>query len=233
MSKIETFFRTKGPNGIDVLDAVVFAVPSSTMRLDPHQTYILDKVLSLFGKDIKDNIFVFCTFGDNPRREPEAIKTLDVAKVPYSNKYYQFNLGDLYNMEQTCEFNRGYWKMGAESFKSFFKDLGLTEAKSLQLTKDVIHKRSQLEEALSNIQENIKVEVNELQKLDKERAVVKKYEIEIDRNRNFTYEVNEQFCGSGANRGKHDSHQLSNLLHHLLKKSIPVEGQFTKNMLAI
>ena len=192
-SKIETFFRTKGPNGIDVLDAVIFVVPSNTMRLNPPQMYIFQEVLSLFGKDIKDNIFVFCTFCDNPTREPEAVETLAVAKVPYSNKYYKFNLGDLYNMKQTCEYNREYWKMGAKSFKSFFKDLSLTEAKSLQLTKDVIQKRIELEDALSNIQENIMVEFNELQKLNKERAVVKKYEVEIDRNKNFTYEVDEQF----------------------------------------
>ena len=192
-TKIETFFRTKGPNGIDTLDAVIFVVPSNTMRLSPPQMYIFQEVLSLFGKDIKDNIFLFCTFCDNPTREPEAVETLQVAKVPYSNMYYKFNLGDLYNMKQTCEFNRGYWKMGAKSFKSFFKDLGLTEAKSLQLTKDVVQKRNELEDALSNIQENIMVEFNDLQKLDKERALLKKYEVEIDKNRNFTYEVDEQF----------------------------------------
>ena len=96
-------------------------------------------------------------------------------------------------MEKADEYNQGYWKMGAESFKSFFKELDLTEAKSLQLTKDVIQKRSQLEEALSNIQENMMVELNELQKLDREREVLTKHEIEIDRNKDFTYEVNEQF----------------------------------------
>ena len=195
MSKIETFFRTKGPNGIDVLDALIFVVRSSDMRLGPHQKYIFDQVLSIFGKDVKDNIFLFCTYCDHPNRseEPTAVKTLEVARVPYSNKYYSFNLGDLYNMEKADEFNQIYWKMGAESFKSFFKELDLTEAKSLQLTKDVIQKRSQLEEALSNIQENMMVELNELQKLDREREVLTKYEIEIDRNKDFTYEVNEQF----------------------------------------
>ena len=192
-SMIETFFRTKGPNGIDVLDAVIFVVPSNANKLTPQQKYIFDEVLSLFGKDIKDNIFLFCSWCDNPEREPKAVETLEVARVPYSNKYYKFNLGDLYNMEQTSEFNKRYWKMGAKSFQSFFKYLGLTEAKSLQLTKDVIQKRSELEDALSNIQENIKLEINELQKLNKEEEVLKKHEIEIDRNRNYTYEVDEQF----------------------------------------
>ena len=192
-SKIETFFRTKGENGIEVLDAVIFVVPSNNMRLTPHQRYIFDEVLSIFGKDIKDNIFLFCTFCDNPKRVPKAVDTLEKAKIPYSKIYFKFNMGDLYNMEHACEFNKGYWKLGAKNFEDFFKELNKTQAKSLQLTKDVMKKRTQLEDTLINVQDNIMIELNELQKLDKEREILRKYEQDMERNKNFTYEVSEQF----------------------------------------
>ena len=48
MGQIKTFFSTEGFDGIDILDAVGFVVPSNPPRLTPTQKYIFDSVLSVF-----------------------------------------------------------------------------------------------------------------------------------------------------------------------------------------
>lgn len=45
-----------------------FVVESSRSRLTPTQQYIVDSVLALFGRDIKDNIFLLITFSDSDPR---------------------------------------------------------------------------------------------------------------------------------------------------------------------
>jgi len=46
------------------LDAVALVVQSSSIRLTPVQKYIYSSVLELFGKDIKEHIFIMLTFSD-------------------------------------------------------------------------------------------------------------------------------------------------------------------------
>ena len=51
---IRSFFEDK--NGIQELDVVGFVASASTPRLSPTQMYIFESILSIFGKDVKDNI---------------------------------------------------------------------------------------------------------------------------------------------------------------------------------
>ena len=48
-------------NKLDTLDAVCFAIKATDARLSSSQKYVFDSILNLFGKDIKNNIFVLIT----------------------------------------------------------------------------------------------------------------------------------------------------------------------------
>ena len=195
MRQIKTFFSTEGFDGIDILDAVGFVVQSHPRRLTPAQSYIFDSVLSLFGKDIKDNIFMFCTFASPGKKPPEVLHAVKEAKIPHSG-YFKFNHEGLYSLdldEQEMKSLHFFWNLGWTNFRNFFNRLGLVEPKSLQMTKEVLLERSILEDALINIQENIMLGVNELEKLKKEKEVLKKYQQEIDGKKHIEYQVNEQF----------------------------------------
>uniref|UniRef100_A0A8K9UXL9 Fibronectin type-III domain-containing protein n=1 Tax=Oncorhynchus mykiss TaxID=8022 RepID=A0A8K9UXL9_ONCMY len=52
------------PLGIDHIDAVCFVVQASLVRLSPSQRYIFDSILSIFGKDVAENILMLVTFVD-------------------------------------------------------------------------------------------------------------------------------------------------------------------------
>ncbi|KAK8404852.1 hypothetical protein O3P69_001447 [Scylla paramamosain] len=62
MKQLETFL--KQDYGIDQVDGVGFVTPASAARLTQTQRYVYDGLSSMFGKDIKDNIYVMATFAD-------------------------------------------------------------------------------------------------------------------------------------------------------------------------
>nr|XP_055055812.1 uncharacterized protein LOC129440460 [Misgurnus anguillicaudatus] len=64
--EIHEFFSQ--PGGIDQIDAVCFVVQASLARLTHTQKYIFDSILSIFGKDIADNILMLITFADGNKR---------------------------------------------------------------------------------------------------------------------------------------------------------------------
>ena len=62
--QVHSFFTAPRDQGIDHIDVVGFAAQSSFPRLNHTQKYIFDKILSLFGKNISENIYLMLTFAD-------------------------------------------------------------------------------------------------------------------------------------------------------------------------
>ncbi|XP_064106433.1 uncharacterized protein LOC135215534 [Macrobrachium nipponense] len=200
--QIRTFFTTGGIRGIDKLDAVGFVVQSCLPRLTPTQIYIFDQILSLFGKDIADNIFLLLTFADGKR--PQVLSGIEEAKMPY-RKFFKFNNSALYARNKELEsqeqdsgddednaFDTMYWNMGEKSFRIFFKDISMTESKSLTLTKEVLNERHQLEVSIAGIRVDIQIGLNKLEQLRKEVDVLTTHQADIDKNKNFVYTVTEE-----------------------------------------
>ncbi|KAI4886335.1 hypothetical protein NFI96_000179 [Prochilodus magdalenae] len=82
--------------GVKEIDAVCLLVKASVNRLSDREHYIFDAVLSVFGKDIEENIVVFITHSDG--EEPtNVINVIKKAKIPCrkenGNKpvYFLFN----------------------------------------------------------------------------------------------------------------------------------------------
>ena len=187
--QLHEFFSTNGCNGIDHLDAVGFVIQSSLSRLTAMQTYIYDSILGLFGKDIKDNIFLMFTFADG--QEPPAMSSVDEASLPYQN-YYLFNNGGLYDTNVSVV-SEAFWNMGVRSFRNFLKDLAKTEPRTICLTKDVLKFRYRQEKILQNIQRNMSLGLNTIEELQKEKQILIQHQIDIEKNRSFTYVATEQY----------------------------------------
>ena len=197
-NQIKACFTTKGPSGVDSLDAVGFVTQSALPRLTPSQRYIFDSILSLFGKDIGDNIIMFLTFADG--QKPQVLSGIKEAQMPYK-KYFKFNNSALYvsNKGEVEEnefgedenFDEMFWKMGKKSFKNFMADLDKIQKKSLVLTKDVLEERSRLEITVEGIQKNVKMGLNKLEQLRVEHKTLDQHQSDIDKNRNFKYTVNK------------------------------------------
>ena len=198
-NQIKACFTTKGPSGVDSLDAVGFVAQSALPRLTPSQRYIFDSILSLFGKDIGDNIIMLLTFADG--QKPQVLAGIKEAQMPYK-KYFKFNNSALYVSNKGAmevnefgadeNFDEMFWKMGKKSFKTFMAELDKLQKKSLVLTKDVLEERSRLEITVEGIQKDVKMGLNKLEQLRVEHQTLDHHQSDIDKNRNFTYTVDEQ-----------------------------------------
>lgn len=191
VDQIREFFTSPGDQGIRFLDAVCFVTQAPLARLTPPQRYIFDAILSVFGQDIANNIYVLITFADG--NAPPVRDALKAACVPFQGSF-KFNNSALFASSQNSDeakFGSLFWKMGQQSFKIFFDELKLVESKSLQLTTEVLELRKNLEATVQGLQPQISEGMNKLNTIRQERAVLKRHKTDIEANRNFIYEVDE------------------------------------------
>ena len=190
-SQIREFFSMQ--NGIDHLDGIGFVTQSALARLTPTQKYIFHSILSIFGKDVANNIFMMVTFADG--QKPPVIDAVKEAEVPYS-KFFKFNNSALFannnteDDEEDDNFDEMFWKMGVKSFSKFFTSFEKAESKSLQLTRGVLKERKQLEATVLGLQPRINEGLSKLDELRQEEIILKQRQAEIEANKNFTYKIN-------------------------------------------
>ncbi|CAH1793752.1 unnamed protein product [Owenia fusiformis] len=191
--QIRELFTKFGTEVIDHIDAVGFVTQSSLPRLTPTQRYIFDKILSLFGKDIGDNILMMLTFAD--AQEPQVLSGIEEAGFKYK-KCFKFNNSAVFAEKKGVEsvemFNKMFWNMGEESFKLFFDYLVRCQPRSLTLTKEVLEERHRLELYMGGLQQDISEGLSHLESLTKEVQVIIKNQALIDANKDFDYTVDEE-----------------------------------------
>ena len=191
-SSIEKFFKTKGIDGIDQLDAIGFAVPSTMARLTPTQQYIFDSILALFGKDMAENIFMLVTFADG--QQPEVLSAIKEGNMPF-HSFLEVNSWATYTLKATNDdesnLNEEFWTTTKSSFHGFVSKLYNLEARSLILTQKVLKERKKLDVAISGIHRNIKELLYTLERLSLERDISKRCQTEIDEGIDVSIETSE------------------------------------------
>ncbi|XP_060539195.1 uncharacterized protein LOC117657948 [Pantherophis guttatus] len=148
------FFST--PGGIDHVDAICLVAQAFLAHSIHAQKCIFDSMLSMLGKDVKDNIQLLISFADEGT--PPVLEALREADLSCAQNdlgtplHFKFNHSALFvNQENGRSHNAAgemFWKMSTESMKDFFDWLKILETKSLTLTMEVLKKRQELEAAL-------------------------------------------------------------------------------------
>lgn len=156
-------------------------------------------MLSIFGKDIEDNIQVLVTFADG--QTPPVLDAIKASNVPCPKDpqgtpiHFKFNNSALFasnvgrEEENAFNFNEMFWKMGFMSMQTFFKSLSSLQSKSLRLTKEVLKERSQLEVCVQGLQPQIKAGLIKLEEIRKTQQALEQHKDEMKANQNFDYEV--------------------------------------------
>ena len=204
VSQIEYLFKNPQLHGVDSIDGICFLIQAPMIRLTATQRYIFDQILSLFGNDVKKNIFVMATFADLNR--PPVINSLKKAGVPYM-KYFKFNNSAFCSTqekqgeeesssgseeESDTEMSLHYWNIGMTSFQKFFLALEHVEPQSLTLTRSVLTQREKLRCDLQYIETKVKESTQKMTRLKQEREALKVNEEKIAANQDFEYEVDEE-----------------------------------------
>ena len=192
--QIQAFFSVKGPDGIDHLDGIGFVTQASEARLTPTQNYIFHSILSIFGTDVANNIFMMVTFADG--QYPPVMTAIKEAQIPCTD-FYKFNNSALFASNKSSamaaddheNFDAMFWKMGFTSFKKFFGAFASKQSVSLCLTKEVLRERKQLEVTVQELQKQINAGVSKVEELRQIEIVLQQHEAKIAANKDFTYRV--------------------------------------------
>ncbi|GCB85578.1 hypothetical protein scyTo_0026238, partial [Scyliorhinus torazame] len=207
--RIREFFTS--PDGVGQIDAVCFVVQASFARLTQTQKYIFDSILSIFGKDIAENIQILVTFADG--QVPPVLEATKVAEVPCPKDkkgfpvHFKFNNSAVFAQSSAsgnsanrsspydsdegegANFDSMFWKMGSISMKKFFSALTKMETKSLLLTKEVLGERQQLEAAITGLQPQINTGLTKLEEIRKTKQALNQHQVDLDANEDFEYEI--------------------------------------------
>ena len=195
---VRNLFEDQG--GIQDLDVVGFVVSASLARLTPTQMYIFDSVLSIFGKDVKENIKFMLTFADS--QNPPVLNAIAEANLPCLKDqqtgqplHHKFNNSGFFcsNDESSSSstvgrFNKFFWQMGMENFDKFFNVLATMNTKSLSLTKQVLEERKHLEATVDGLQPLIKAGLTKIEEMRKLKLMVTNSQAQIEANRNVKFE---------------------------------------------
>uniref|UniRef100_A0A4W6EWI3 Fibronectin type-III domain-containing protein n=1 Tax=Lates calcarifer TaxID=8187 RepID=A0A4W6EWI3_LATCA len=193
-------------DGVSEVDAVCFVTPASISCITPIQKYTFDSMLSIFGKDVAENIMVLVTFADG-KHPPviEAMKALGVNCPQMEDNppiHFKFNNSALFEVRNSSaannttaddadeneSLNEMFWSIVTKSMRRFFVTLNVSNTKSLTQTKEVLRVRSQLEHSEENLLMQFKLGLAIHERIKKKAELLEDCEAEITRTENFEFE---------------------------------------------
>ncbi|XP_068120803.1 uncharacterized protein [Hyperolius riggenbachi] len=184
------------------MNAICFVISSSQSRLTPTQKYVYDNIVSIFGKDMKDNIVFFTTFAD--WNKPNVLSAITEANLPCARtedgllEYFKVNNAATYanNCPQKGEdedgfmINQIYWKMGMKNSETFFCDfLNKVSGKDLTLTNKVLQERNDLEVTLDGLIGRFRDMMYKEHELENTKKELEKHQEDVKNNQNYEIEV--------------------------------------------
>eukprot|EP01084_Bolivina_argentea_P116798 207461_1 len=177
VTNIKSFFE----NVLDSIDAICFVVKATDTRLSASQKYIFNSVLNLWGKDVKENIFILMTFAD--AEDPQVLDAIKQEGTIADCEYFKLN-NSVYkkdprkmkiNNQQSMIFDKMFWDMGTICFNALFKGLNAVASKSLTVSKEVLRKRDEITSRIDIMQSEVFKLLEEQQEIKKQQAWISKH----------------------------------------------------------
>ncbi|XP_043100846.1 uncharacterized protein LOC122348990 [Puntigrus tetrazona] len=192
---LATLFQSN--DGVREVDAVCFVTQASKNRLSDRQHYIISSILSLFGKDIVENIVFLITHSDG-MAPINVIGAINKAKIPCRRDesgqpvYFVFNnrqADERHTKERLIRAQRDAWEDSMEETNKLFQSLDEKNRRSLELTSDVLIERIRFEAYICNLRLRVQEkEQKKAEKLQIQEAIMLNKE-KIEKSKNFTIKV--------------------------------------------
>ncbi|KAG7330582.1 hypothetical protein KOW79_006804 [Hemibagrus wyckioides] len=189
----------RSDRGVKEIDAVCLVVKASENRLTDRQQYIFDAVLSLFGKDIENNIVIFITHSDGmpPDNALEAIKSVGIpCRKDEDNEPEHFLVNNRQTKNRSKKYNKALreaWDLTEDSLNSFFISLKEQNRKSFEQTESVLTESKRLEACISNLQSRIEFVEYKGKELAQIQKALEENREKIKKNENFTFTVTKYY----------------------------------------
>ncbi len=186
-------------DGIHYIDAVCFVMKASQNRLSGKEFYIIHSVLSLFARDVENNIVFLHTQSDGGP-PTDALNAIKKAEIPCRRDEDNQPVYFLFNNRQKEKRDKRYervlksaWEMGEDSMTEFFSLMEEKNRKSVKMTLDVLNERRQLEACVSNLMERISEKELKTEELTQIQEVIVKNRDKIEKDENFEFTVERVF----------------------------------------
>ncbi|KAK7177181.1 hypothetical protein R3I93_001227 [Phoxinus phoxinus] len=186
-------------DGIPYIDAVCFVMKASQNRLSNRQHYIFHSVLSLFGRDIENNIVFLLTHSDGGP-PTDALNAINTAEIPCRKDEDNEPVHFLFNNRQKEKRVKRYervlrsaWEMGEESMNEFLTLLEEENRKSVEMTLDVLQERRRLEACVSNLKDRIDEKESKTKELTEIQEVLEQNKDKIKTCENFEFTVTKSY----------------------------------------
>ena len=174
------------------INAICFVTKSTNNRLTNYQKYILNRVLEMFGDNIKENFIFILTFCDGGI--PNIIESLKSKECPFSeiintskdlNWYYKFNNSSFYESDRENEYTQIFWKIGIKNFNDFLLRLKFLPKKNLSLTKEVLKERKLLDQKINILNNNLIDTMNKVYEIKELIKIILNIKKEIDSSKEY------------------------------------------------
>ncbi|XP_027011493.2 uncharacterized protein LOC113648489 [Tachysurus fulvidraco] len=189
--------------GVNEIDAVCLVVKASENRLSDRQHYIFDAVLSLFGKDIENNIVMFITYSDGLPPD-DALNAIKKAGIPCrkdeDNEPEHFLFNNCQTKKRSNKYKKDFqraWDLTENTLNDFFASLIEQNRKSLVQTESVLTESKRLEACIFNLQARIEFIECKSKELTEIQKALEENQEKIKRNENFTFTVTKYYKEKG------------------------------------
>ena len=206
IAQIKYFFSLSNSDGIDHMDGIGFVVQSTLTKLTTTQVFMMDTILSVFGKDVAKNIFMITTFA-GPAMDDIQMHIQHVnPPIPLDTdelQFFKFNNSESVLFSRSSEFDKNltYWEMGYTSFRDLFNHLGQAIPQSLKLTKFVLDEQKTLQTLVQSVlrhlykgAESIKELHSTIEAWKDNEATLKNFPYEVPDKKSATYVVKCTKC---------------------------------------
>ncbi|KAI4889236.1 hypothetical protein NFI96_019823 [Prochilodus magdalenae] len=196
------------PFGIKHIDAVCFVIQASLVHRSATQQNIFDTVLSIFGKDIAENILILLTFADGGHIP--ALEFIKAAQMPcHKTKkgqptFFSFNNSALYAQKMVAhdsdsesdddndddnKRNEMVWNFTFKKMMAFFKTLEEIESRDLTLTVQVLEERDCLFKAMQSLTPQIQAGLSNMAEIESTKQLLKNKDEKMQQSENFEKEI--------------------------------------------
>ncbi|XP_022624058.1 septin-5-like [Seriola dumerili] len=185
--------------GVHEVSAVGLVLKASENRLSDRLMYIFDSVVSLFGKNLENNIVALITHSNGIMPE-NVLEALEAAKIKCArdeeNQPLHFLFDNCQNKKRTDKNEaalRNPWEITKREMGQFINFLEKCAPQKLVTTVDVLNSRIRLTACIQNLEQRIELIELKHTEIKQTQEALKKHEQEMEKNEKFTAEVDEVY----------------------------------------
>ncbi|XP_073334745.1 uncharacterized protein [Pagrus major] len=185
----------RSADGVYEINAVGLVLKATENRLDDRLMYIFDSVVSLFGKNLEENIVALITHSDGLTPE-NALKALEEANIKCAKDEDDELLHFMFNNRQSREKTKktkvalkSAWDVTTDGISQFTDFLTKTRPQQMKTTVDDLKERIRLTACIQNLKERIELTELKQTEIQQTQEALTKHEQEMKTDENFTVVV--------------------------------------------